>query len=148
MSIDFVKYARKGNEFLNSLAFRLGDPDNKERAGRVLNGVLHTLRDHITVEESMQLLAQLPMALKGVYVHGWKLRAQPARVHSLEGFIEEVVRNQGAESWKDYSSPEETVQAVRAVWETLAEYVSHDELEEVAGVLPGDIGGPLRDWLR
>lgn len=148
MSVDFMKYAHKGNEFLNRLSVRLGDPDNKDRAGRILRSVLHTLRDHITVEESMQLLAQLPMALKGVYVDGWKLNGHHDRVHSLDSFMAEVVRTEGPGSWRDFSSPEETAQAVKAVWETLNDYVTDQELEDVAGLMPKAIKEQLIDWLH
>jgi hypothetical protein len=37
--------------------------------------------------------------------------------------------------------------AVRAVWETLAEYVSEGEMEDIAGVLPKQIQLETRSWL-
>ena len=148
MSIDFKKYARKGNEFLNRLAIRLGDPENKDRAGRILRAVLHTIRDHITTEESVQLLAQLPMALKAIYVDGWKISHHHSRVHTLESFMAEVINHEGVGSWRDFSSPEEITQAVKAVWETLNDYVSSGELEDVAGELAKPISAELMGWLK
>ena len=67
MALDFEKYAAKGNEFLNRLAENLGDED-RAHAARILRSTFRGLRNHLTVEESFQLLAQLPMALKSVYV--------------------------------------------------------------------------------
>ncbi len=70
MTLDFEKYAAKGNEFINKLAEHLNDPDNRDRAGRILRSVLRALRNRLTVEESLQLISQLPMAIKAVYVEG------------------------------------------------------------------------------
>lgn len=66
MSLDFEKNARKGNEFVRRLAEELGAPLDK--AGRIIGAVFHALRNRLSHEESFQLLAQLPVSLKSVYV--------------------------------------------------------------------------------
>jgi uncharacterized protein (DUF2267 family) len=147
MTLDFEKYAMKGNEFLNKLAVRLGDENNRDRAGRILRSFFRTIRDHITPEESMDLLAQLPMALKGVYVDGWKLNKSHTRIRTLEEFASEMIRAEGNSAWRDFGSLEEVIQSVRAVIETLAQYISPGEMEEVANTLPGDLRKYFADWI-
>jgi uncharacterized protein (DUF2267 family) len=69
MALDFEKYAAKGNEFVRLVAEDL--QVSHDRAGRIIRAVFHALRNRLNHEESFQLLAQLPMVLKGVYVDGW-----------------------------------------------------------------------------
>ncbi|MBL7849842.1 MAG: DUF2267 domain-containing protein, partial [Cyclobacteriaceae bacterium] len=87
MTIDFEKYAMKGNEFMNILARRLGDENNRDRAGRVLRHVFAVLRNHISPEESLQLLSQLPVAIKGVYVDGWTLSHAKERARTFDSLV-------------------------------------------------------------
>lgn len=147
MILDFNRYAQKGNEFVNRVAVKLYDDTDVARAGRIVRGVFHTFRNHLTVEESMQLLAQLPMALKGVYVDGWVLSKKYDRVRNIYEFAAELIKEEGISSWRDFSDTEEAIAAVRAVWETIAEYVSVGELENMLDVLPQPLQQDLRSWL-
>ena len=64
MSLDFEKYAVKGNEFVRLVAEELDV--SLDKAGRIIRAVFHALRNRRSHEESFQLLVQLPMSLKGV----------------------------------------------------------------------------------
>jgi uncharacterized protein (DUF2267 family) len=146
MAMDFNKYAAKGNELLNKLAVRLGDEHNRDHAARVLRSTLHVLRDHTTIEESIQLIAQLPMMLKGIYVDGWKPGSIP-RIRTLEDFAAEIIGKDGNAAWRDFSNKEEVLRDVRMVIETLAEYVSTGELEDVFSVMPKELKKTFTSWL-
>ena len=84
MSLDFKKFAEKGNQFLNELAKELGHPEDTAMAGRKLRAVLHATRDQLTTEESLQLLAQLPLFLKAIYVENWKRASKKKRKKHVE----------------------------------------------------------------
>jgi uncharacterized protein (DUF2267 family) len=144
--MNFEKHAAKGNEFVNLLAAHLGDPDNRERAGRVLRCVLHALRNRLPIEESMQLISQLPMAIKAIYVDGWKPGHTFARIRTMSEFAEEVMRIDGAVAWRDFSGLLEAVDAVQAVMRTVAHYVSSGELDHVVAILPEDMKSYFYDW--
>lgn len=146
--MDFNKYATKGNEFLNRLAESLGDPDDRDHAARVLRSTLHVIRDHITIEESIQLLAQLPMILKAVYVEGWSTSTRITKLRTIEDFATEVIERDGNSAWRDFSNHEEVIQDIKNVIETLAAYVSSGELEDVFSVLPKEIQRTFQLWLR
>lgn len=61
MPFNFSQYAVKGKEFVNQLAKELGDEKETDKAKRILTATLRVLRDLLPTEESVQLLAQLPM---------------------------------------------------------------------------------------
>jgi uncharacterized protein (DUF2267 family) len=134
MILDFEKYAMKGNEFLNKLSANLGNVD-RSHASRILKNTFRVLRNHITPEESLQLISQLPMALKSIYVDGWKL-SDHKRVKNIDEFLVEIIQAEGQDAWRDFSSKDEVLNAVKAVIDTMRLYVSHEEIDQALGTLP------------
>lgn len=148
MALNFEKFAAKGNEFLNKLASRLGDEENRDRAGRVLRCVLRALRNRLTVEESLQLVSQLPMAIKAVYVDGWKIHHEFIRIKTIDDFSQEVMKEDGLSVWRDFSSIEEAKEAIEAVMKTMADYVSAGELHDVIDLMPKEIKQHFMVWVH
>ena len=148
MGIDFEKYTMKGNEFLNILAKKLGDEPNRDRAARILRSVFAMLRNHISVEESIQLLAQLPVAIKGIYVDGWTLSHSRERIRTFDGIVNEVAQKEGSVIWRDFSNREEIINSIRAVVETMAHYVSKEELMEAFGGFPKGLKESFQEWVE
>jgi len=148
MTLNFEKYAAKGNEFVNKVAVRLGDSENRDRAARVIRSVLHALRNRLTVEESLQMLSQLPMAIKSVYVESWKLRSHTPRIKTIDDLCEEVMKEDGAAAWRDFSSMEEAREAIEAVMKTLADYVTAGELHDVIDLMPKEIKQYFTVWVH
>lgn len=134
MILDFNKYAFKGNEFLHYLESALED-DDRGHAARILRATFRVLRNHLTVEESLQLIAQLPMAIKAVYVDGWSL-AKHRRVATVDDFLTEILDESGNSAWRDFDSKGEILECVRAVIQTMQVYVSPEEMEQALGTLP------------
>ncbi|HEY8512251.1 MAG TPA: DUF2267 domain-containing protein [Cyclobacteriaceae bacterium] len=147
MPLDFETYAQKGNEFVNLLMKNLGVEDERDRAARILRSVLRTMRNHLSLEESSDLLAQLPMAIKAVYVDGWRMTQLHRRVSTMQEFANEVLKEHGNAAWRDFSNPDEVILAVRAVVETLAEYVSVGELEQAFASLPKELREQFKVWI-
>ncbi|MEY4930739.1 MAG: hypothetical protein RI909_1463 [Bacteroidota bacterium] len=148
MTTNFERYAAKGNEFLNKLTVHLGDVENRDRAGRILRSVLRALRNRLTIQESLQLLSQLPMAIKSIYVDGWKLSHEYARIKTIEDFCTEVMKEDGLSAWRDFSTMEETMKAVEAVMKTLADYVTAGELHDVIDQMPQEIKRHFMVWVH
>ncbi len=48
-----------------------GDLADEAAAYSVLRAVLHQLRDRLTPEEAVDLAAQLPLIVRGIYFEGW-----------------------------------------------------------------------------
>jgi len=139
MALDFNKFAAKGNEFMNELAKELGYPDDRSKAGRVLKSVLHALRNHLTIEESVQMLAQLPMFLKAVYVENWSTHKDKKRVKHLEGFYKEIDFLNKRNTVNDFKDEDEIASAVSVIFIVLRRYISLGELEDMKAVLPKEL---------
>ena len=137
MSIDFEKYAYMGNEVVHLVSDELSIP--KDKAGRVIRAVFHSLRNRLTHEESFQLLAQLPMSLKGVYVDGWKFAKDFNRITHIADFLEEVRKEDGRLAEFDFGDLQNTKTAIAAVFKALKYFVSDDEMQDIMDILPAGL---------
>lgn len=144
--MNFEKHAAKGNEFIHRLSVRLGDEDNRERAGRVLRCVLHVLRDRLSIQESFQLIAQLPLVIKGLYVEGWAPSKAHMRIKTIHEFAEEVMRVDGISAWRDFSGRSDAMEGIAAVVKTIADYVTAGELHQVIAILPEAMKSYFYEW--
>ena len=98
---------------------------NEHQAFAATRAVLHVLRDRLTVEESAQLAAQLPMLLRGLYYEGWRPARAPEKIRHIGAFVERVRDNLSAHPEID---PEK---ALHAVLKVLSTKVSEGELADI-----------------
>jgi uncharacterized protein (DUF2267 family) len=68
-----------------------GEFADENAALSVLRAVLHQLRDRLTPEEAVDLAAQLPLIVRGVYFEGWRPRRTPEKMRSKQDFLNGVV---------------------------------------------------------
>ena len=139
MALNFNKYVQKGEEFINDVAIEIGDPDDKARTGRIMRAVLHAFRDCVTPVESLQLISQLPMLIKAIYVDGWKIRNDGQRMRHLRDFIEAVREADGIENNYDFVTDYEVQEAIQAVFRVIKNHVSQGEIHDVIAVLPAEL---------
>ncbi len=147
MAINFNKYAEEGNLFVKKLAKSLEHPEEIGRTGIVLRAVLHTLRERITISESLNMIAQLPMFIKAVYVDNWKYRDKPVRLNKQE-FIEEVERHQKQYGEYEFSWDKSTEDIVKIVLRELGTYITRGEFEDIIAQLPADIEELFRESMH
>ncbi|MBM3178577.1 MAG: DUF2267 domain-containing protein [Bacteroidetes bacterium] len=145
MTLNFEKYAARGNEIVHRLDLVLGSKGT-DHAARVLRSVLHALRNRFSMEESFQFMAQLPMALKSVYVEGWKPEKLNKSIRSLEDLADEVMKEDGRTVWRDFSSQQEAAHAIRLVMGVLTEFISPGELQDIAATVPEDLRNEILSW--
>lgn len=138
MSLHFYSYARKGYEFIDEVARELKTTDS-DKAGRMARSVLRALRHRLTIEESFHLLAQLPMALKGIYVDGWKVSLNFKQLDHVSDFISEVVKEDDNSAWRDFSNENDVKEAIVAVFKVLSRHITDEEMKELLEVLPEDL---------
>jgi uncharacterized protein (DUF2267 family) len=105
-----------------------------EEAYAVLAAVLHTLRDHLSMEEAAQLGAQLPVLIRGVYYQNWTAGPRWTSERKREQFFQRVADSLGNRAWG--VSVEE---GVRAVFRVLARRVSDGEIKDVVHMLPHEL---------
>ena len=147
MPLNFEKHAQKGNKFLKELAEKLGDKADTAKAGCLLRAVFQALRNHLTLEENFQLLSQLPIALKGVYVHGWIPSKKQEISRKKIDFIEEVLKYADGTSLHSVSDIEKGTKEVHTILKTLKQYISQGEFKDMEAVLPRQLKKLLRESL-
>lgn len=111
--------------------------DDRERAFRALRVVLHTLRDHLPLNESAQLAAQLPILIRGVYFEGWNPSHSRVKERHWDEFILPLA---DAFSRDPSAHPTRTTEAV---FEVMSKHVSEGEIRDVLQCLPVEI---RRHW--
>jgi uncharacterized protein (DUF2267 family) len=137
MSLNFNQFAVEANAFMTAYAEKLNITD-KDKAGRILSSVLHGLREVISTQESLQLIAQFPMFLKAVYVNGWSGRKKQ-RIKTMVEFIDLINRFDGVTSVHDFESDEVTTKYIKITFLALRKYVSTGELKDVRTELPKEL---------
>lgn len=144
MALNFNKYAEEGNLFIKNLAGNLGHPDEIGRTGIILRAFLHTLRERITISESLNLIAQLPMFIKAVYVDNWKYREKPLRMDKEE-FLKEVEHHQEQYGEREFSWKKSTDDIVKTIIRELSTYVTKGEFDDVMAQLPEELEEMFRE---
>jgi uncharacterized protein (DUF2267 family) len=102
-----------------------GDLANTTEALAVLRIVLHHLRDRLTLQEGVDLGAQLPIIVRGIYYEGWQPQKVPHKVHTLQKFIDEVT----------IALLPRTVPAERAIRDVFAILAHHCDPGEISDVI-------------
>ncbi|MBI4202767.1 MAG: DUF2267 domain-containing protein [Chloroflexi bacterium] len=122
----------KTNIWLNEIAAELRSSD-RHRAYLALRGVLHALRDRLTIEETAQFAAQLPLLVRGIYYEGWDPTGKPEKHRSRVDFLEGLQRSFRNDPGLDIE------EMARAVLRVLERKVSEGEVEDVRLLLPKHI---------
>ena len=109
-----------------------GNLADENEAYSVLRAVLHQLRDRLTVEEAVDLGAQLPLIVRGILLRG--LAAAP---RAREGAHEAEIPR-----WCDHeapAAPQPAEPAVRDVFTLLAHHCDPGEIADVIAQFPGEL---------
>jgi len=107
--------------------------EDQYKAYLALRAALHTLRDRLTVEEAVQLGAQLPMLIRGFYYEGWNPKGKPIKERHKEKFLCHI---------HDYFKHDPDVdpeRVARAVFKVLTKRTSEGELKDIKGLLPKEL---------
>lgn len=139
MALNFNKYVTDGEQFVKEVATELETPGDVARGGRILRAVLHAFRNRMTVTESLQLISQLPMLIKAIYVDGWRLNKEARTIRHLGDFIEAVREAGGRATLSDFVTDYEVEKAIHAVFKVLKNHVSEGEIQDVLATLPVEL---------
>lgn len=118
--------------WLNEISSELHS-DDRHFALQVLRGVLHALRDRLTIDQSAHLSAQLPLLVRGIYFESWNPEPIPDHDRTLEGFLDRV--RPALTGYVDI----ELRDAVGAVFLVLQRHLSWGEDDKIAKALPREI---------
>jgi uncharacterized protein (DUF2267 family) len=120
------------NTWLEELREELSLGD-REQAYHALRAVLHALRDRLTVAEAVDLGAQLPMLIRGLYYEGWTPNDKPLRERKREEFLAHIT---AALRETPGIYPEGVAWGV---FKVLERHVSAGEIGDVKSTLPAAI---------
>jgi uncharacterized protein (DUF2267 family) len=120
------------HQWLDEIALA-GMMENQDAAWSALRGSLHALRDRMPMQEAVDLGAQLPTLIRGVYYEGWKPTATPTKERTEEAFLHAVGQRLGR---ADRVDPKH---AAEAVFKCIDHRISDGELDDVRNMLPDDV---------
>jgi uncharacterized protein (DUF2267 family) len=123
---------QKTNIWLKDIMQELGWED-RHKAYVSLRTTLHALRDRLTLEETAQFGAQLPMLIRGLYYEGWTPTGKPDKVRHKADFLAPI-RAHFQDDWD--VEPEEVA---RAVLHVITTHVSAGEIEDIKLLLPKEL---------
>jgi uncharacterized protein (DUF2267 family) len=128
----FDETVHLSNQWLHELMQAVGW-DDKYRTYRLLRATLHALRDRLPAHEAVQLGAQLPMLLRGLYYDGWHMKETPTAERSKSAFLGHI------ESAFKQDPNADTEGLVRQVFQLLTRRISSGEIDQIKGVLPHEV---------
>jgi uncharacterized protein (DUF2267 family) len=128
----FASTIQKANLWLKQVMNELGT-DDRHRAYAALKAVLHTLRDRLTVEEAVDLSAQLPILIRGIYFEGWTPSGKPIK-YSKQEFIGTV------DGYFVNVSGINAGDIIRAVFKMLQESIPEGEIRHIIDTMPEEFG--------
>lgn len=138
--MNFQKWISTANTFINEVAAELRMEGEPERVRRIVRVVLHALRARLSPEQSVHLLAQLPMLLKAVYVQGWRLNHSVDRgIRTEDDFLHEIFRDAGSFGPVDFPEREDARRAAVAVLRVMTHHVSAGQMNDVLHEMPRHI---------
>lgn len=131
---------QKVHEYTNELAEQLGHPGQKQRAMTIWRAVMHTIRDRIQVSESLDLISQFPLFLKGVYVDQWTYQEKPPQeydtIEQMKNRVKQMQQRYGEQGF-DWDMPTEEI--IATTIDSLRKYISDGQLEHIKGQMPAEV---------
>ena len=116
--------------WLHELRDYLGlEPGQDARALHALRAGLHAIRNRLPANEVLDLAAQLPLMIRGIYFDGWRLDPAPKRVRHRGAWLQSIKNEIGYE-------PLLPLDVLRGVIRLLSAHVSNGELEDIVATLP------------
>ncbi|NLW30963.1 MAG: DUF2267 domain-containing protein [Fibrobacter sp.] len=126
----FDTAVQKADTWLKEIMMEL-NTDSRRIAYTCLRSVLHTLRDRLTIDEAVDLGAQLPLLIKGIYYDEWDPSRLPVKDRHLDAFIDHINKRNASEIDSEI--------AAKAVFKLLLKKVTEGEIKDVKGMLPEEL---------
>jgi uncharacterized protein (DUF2267 family) len=136
----FDTHVTSAVKWLDELRRNLDLPRTEEaRALHALRAGLHAIRDRLPPTEVVDLAAQLPAVIRGLYYEGWRLANDPTELRTRAAMVARVRKELGRDARLD------AVDVLRSVIHLLVEHVSCGEIHNVMSTLPRPIAALWQD---
>lgn len=127
----FNQSVHEAGLWINEICDEMADP-RKQIAYQALRGVLFAIRDRLPLAEVVQLSAQLPLLIRGIFFEGYRPAGKPEKLDKEEFLARVSNKLQTAGG----AHPEKATRAVLAV---LQRHVDAGEMEDVRNALPNEL---------
>jgi uncharacterized protein (DUF2267 family) len=134
----FEEYNTDATKFVKEIAVELGNAEDHQAALRIFTSVLHTFRDILTPEESLHLIAQLPLYIKGLYVTNWRL-GKKDRIKDMSEFVERLLLQNPRTGPIDFGTDEKAISNVRCVINVLRRHVTPGQIDDMVSQFPSGL---------
>lgn len=139
-TVDVEKYVHEVNEYINQLALDLGHPQEQQRVLIIWRAVMHSIRDRINISESFDLMAALPLILRGIYTTGWKYTETPPYSYkTIEEMKEQVKTLQSQYGEQEFNWSKSTDEIISIVLDSLERYFTEGQMEHIRSQFPEEI---------
>jgi uncharacterized protein (DUF2267 family) len=125
----FQTTLQKTDQWMQDVMEELG-PDDPTKAYHSLRAVLHALRDRLMPGEVMDISAQMPMLIRGLFLEGWKATKPSGSLDSQEDFFAAVTEELQVPA--DVGAED----SVHAVFRVLEKRISCGEIGDIKAMLP------------
>jgi len=138
--LHFERFVHDANKYFKDLTDQIGPADHINRVFIIWRAVMHTLRDRIHMGESLDLVSQLPMILKGFYIENWKYHEHaPLKYETLEEMSTQVENLQSKYGEEEFDWDISTEELIKAILNSLKQYLSDHQLDHLKGQLPEEV---------
>jgi uncharacterized protein (DUF2267 family) len=138
--LSFDKFVHEAHDYFNDLAAELGHPEEKKRTVILWKAVMHTLRDRMHMSESFDLISQLPLILKSMYVEEWKYQEGPIQqFDTIDGMKEAVKALQEQYGETQFSWEKHTDELFSITLDSLKRYFSEGQMDHIRAQMPQEI---------
>ena len=135
----FDKHYQEASRFIRKLAMRIGTPGDTDHAIRVLKSVFITLRRKLIPDDSLNIVSQLPLVVKGIYVDGWNINEPLLEAQTYDEFLYELRHNTVRRADIDFGNDDLAKKKITAVFTSLKEYIPAGELNHIREELPKEV---------
>jgi uncharacterized protein (DUF2267 family) len=135
----FDKHYQEASRFIRKLAMRIGTPGDTDHAIRVLKSVFITLRRKLIPDDSLNIVSQLPLVVKGIYVDGWNINEPLLEAQTYDEFLYELRHNTVRRADIDFGNDDLAKKKITAVFTSLREYIPVGELNHIREELPKEV---------
>lgn len=129
----FDRTLQQTHIWLNDIGKSEAVGPDRQRQYHALRSVLWALRDRLTIEESFDLSANLPLLIRGVYWENYRPSGKPESYRTRAEFLKRVER---ALEGTIVMSPEG---AARAVLGVVAKRVPEGQVRDIIQMVPEEV---------
>ena len=133
----FDRSLHKTNEIFVEIEKEMGWED-RHQTYAAFRTVLHALRDRMTVQETADFSAQLPLVVKGVLFEGWNPSVVPVKMN-LDEFFDRI------RSQFQWSMDRSIRDLVIVVLQAIGHFSSEGQMNDVAAILPKQLAELVRE---